>query len=62
MISKFARYLGMALGLLFPGKNGVADAPLQPRFVRRDFVGVAGNQFRLNGREYKALGFTSYSP
>ena len=28
--------------------------------VRRDFVGVAGNQFRLNGRQYKALGFTSY--
>ncbi len=28
--------------------------------VRRDFVGVANNQFRLNGREYKALGFTSY--
>lgn len=28
--------------------------------IRRDFVGVAGNEFRLNGRPYKALGFTSY--
>ena len=26
----------------------------------RDFVRVVGNQFRLGGREYRALGFTSY--
>ena len=26
----------------------------------RDFVRVAGNKFQLKGREYKALGFTSY--
>ena len=28
--------------------------------AKRNFVGVEGNQFRLNGREYKAMGFTSY--
>ena len=28
--------------------------------VRRDFVSIAGNQFRLNGLQYKAMGFTSY--
>ncbi len=28
--------------------------------AKRNFVGVEGNQFRLNEHEYKALGFTSY--
>ena len=28
--------------------------------VKRNFVSIQGNQFRLNGRAYKALGFTSY--
>ena len=28
--------------------------------AKRDFVSVAGDQFQLNGRPYKALGFTSY--
>ena len=28
--------------------------------AKRNFVSVAGNQFQLNGRPYKALGFTSY--
>ena len=43
---------GLLSSLLIPAQ---AAPPIQ-----RDFVGVAGNQFRLNGREYKALGFTSY--
>ena len=37
----------------------LTGAPAAPA-PRRDFVGVANNQFRLNGRPYKALGFTSY--
>lgn len=35
--------------------TGAQAAPSQ-----RDFVRTAGSQFQLNGREYKAMGFTSY--
>ncbi|PQV63323.1 hypothetical protein B1R32_11350 [Abditibacterium utsteinense] len=55
MISKSFRLALAAVLLLLSGRNCQAS-PLP----KRDFVGVVGNQFRLNGRQYKALGFTSY--
>ncbi len=52
----FRNFSFVLLALFFGSLlNGAHAAP-----AKRNFVSVAGNQFRLNGREYKALGFTSY--
>ena len=46
------------LGALLLGSSLFSAQAAPP--PRHDFVGVENNRFRLNGQEYKALGFTSY--
>ena len=53
----FFRVFYFLLGALWLSSSFMSAQAAPPR---RDFVGVENHQFRLNGREYKALGFTSY--